>query len=80
MEVKMEVKMEVIEGSCSLFFFIFYGVRSLRQKWTIADATHLSYLTPYLTTSFTPYLTTYLTTSFTPYLTTSFTSYLTPET
>ena len=34
-EVKMEVKMEVIEGSCSLYFIIFYGVRSLRQKWTI---------------------------------------------
>ena len=39
----MEVKMEVIEGSCSLYFFIFYGVRSLRQKWTIAASTHLSF-------------------------------------
>ena len=49
--------MEVIEGSCSLYFFIFYGVRSLRQKWTIEDATHLSLLTSYLTPSFTSYLT-----------------------
>ena len=50
-------KMEVIEGSCSLYFIIFYGVRSLRQYWTIVVATHLSYLTPYLTPSFTSYLT-----------------------
>ena len=48
-----EVKMEV--AHC--IFFIFYGVRSLRQKWTIAAATHLSFLTPYLTPSFTSYLT-----------------------